>query len=125
MRKEIFVPVQPPVHTSPIGAPPLWDAAMNRSGGRCECTGSCGRTHSRSEFRCPREHDRDRVRLLVAPADPTLTTRQAARLTLPDLRHWCPECYQMARRRRTAAAAHVARMQRPETETAPPTLFDL
>lgn len=125
MRKEIFAPVQPPVHTAPIGAPPLWDAALNRSGGRCECKGACGRTHSRTEFRCDRTHDQGRVRLLVAPADLALTPQQAARLTLPDLRHWCPDCYQMARRRHTAAAAHAARMQDPSADTAPPTLFDL
>jgi hypothetical protein len=118
----IFVVTQPPVHTEPIGRPPLWDAAMNRSGGRCECTGSCGRTHSRTSGRCDRHHDRGRVRLLVVPADLTLTTQQAARLALPDLRHWCPECYQMSRRRQTASRTAPARF---DDRTDAPALFDL
>lgn len=111
MNNQIFTIIQPPTSTEPIGNPPIWDAAMNRSGGRCECTGACGRRHSKSEFRCDRTHDRGRVRLLVAPADLSLTPQQAARLTLPDLLHWCPDCHQAARRRHTAAAAIAARLQ--------------
>ncbi|NUR86654.1 MAG: hypothetical protein HOY71_21430 [Nonomuraea sp.] len=122
---EIFKVVQPPVHTEPIGNPRIWDAAMNRSGGRCECTGSCGRTHSKTEFRCDRWHDRGRVRLLVAPADLALTPQQAAHLTLPDLRHWCPECYQMARRRHIASREAFARFDDRRNDAAPATLFDL
>ena len=32
-----------------------WQAVMAAAGGRCECTGGCGRTHGRDGGRCPRE----------------------------------------------------------------------
>lgn len=118
---EIFNVVQPAIHTDPIGHPPIWDPAMNRSGGRCECAGSCGRTHSRTDFRCDRHHDRGGIRLLVAPVDLTLPTERAVRLPLAQLRVWCPECHRMARRRHTEARAAARRFETPDT----PTLFDL
>jgi hypothetical protein len=32
-----------------------WRAVMAAAGGRCECTGGCGRTHASCGGRCPRE----------------------------------------------------------------------
>lgn len=114
--------VQPPVNTAPIGHPPTWEAVLNRCGGRCECTGSCGRTHSRTEFRCDRTHDRGGVRITVAPAHLVVTGAAAARLPVAELRAWCPDCYRMARRRHIDADAARTRFE-PTTDA--PTLFDL
>jgi len=96
---------------------------MNRSGGRCECTGACGRTHSRTEFRCDRHHDRGGVRLLVAPADLTLSPERATHTPLADLRVWCPDCHRLTRRRQTEAARERARQESAADEA--PTLFEL
>jgi hypothetical protein len=32
-----------------------WQAVLAAAGGRCECTGGCGRTYGRDGDRCPRE----------------------------------------------------------------------
>ncbi|WP_331718160.1 hypothetical protein OG565_33975 (plasmid) [Streptomyces sp. NBC_00138] len=116
-----FNVVQPEIHTAPIGSPAVWDPIMNRSGGRCECTGSCGRSHSRTEFRCDRHHDRGAVRLVVAPLDLALPLEQAVRLPVAELRAWCPDCHRLARRRHREAAAHRKLRQQPPAEG----LFDL
>lgn len=116
-----FNVVQPEIHTAPIGAPAVWEPIMNRSGGQCECTGSCGRSHSKSEFRCDRHHDRGGVRLVVAPHDLTLPLERAVGLPVGELRAWCPDCHRLARRRQREGAAARARFDSAPAEG----LFDL
>ena len=94
----------------PLGAPPAWLPVVAAADWRCECTGACGRRHSRSEFRCDREHGRAGVRLMVAPADLMLTLAQAAEVEADDLHAWCPECHRLARRRQTEGARQRARL---------------
>jgi hypothetical protein len=91
------------------------------AGRRCECKGTCGRSHSRSGFRCDREHDRGGVRLVVAPHDRSTPLAVAAGLEADDLRAWCPDCHRLARRRHQEHADRTRRMQTP----APDALFDL
>lgn len=102
--------VQPTVHTTPLGAPAAWAPVVQSAGGRCQCTGACGRTHSKTGLRCDREHDQAGVRLLVAPADLTLPPTQAARLPRADLRAWCPDCHKKARRRQADHDANRRRL---------------
>jgi hypothetical protein len=61
------------------------------------------------------------ARLLIAPADLTLTAAVAARLPVAELRAWCPDCHRLARRRQNEAAAHRARLDSQPAEG----LFDL
>ncbi len=68
-----------------------------------------------------RHHDGHLQRLLIAPADLSLTDRQAAELPETALRVRCPRCHSLARTRAVAAAAE---RRRHETQ-APPALFDL
>jgi len=103
---------------TPLGNPPAWEAAMNRSESRCECTGACGRPHTRTGSRCDRQHGHGEVRLIVAPADLALSLTQAAHAPAEDLRAWCPDCHRLARRR--ADAERKARQQPPAEA-----LFDL
>jgi hypothetical protein len=116
-----FTVTQPAVHTAPLGRPRAWDAVMNRSESRCECTGACGRPHTRTGSRCARQHDRGKVRLIVAPADLALPLTEAAHVPVTGLRAWCPDCHRLARRRRAQDA-----VQRAQHGNDPaPTLFDL
>jgi hypothetical protein len=50
-----------------------WQAVMAAAGGRCECTGGCGRTHASGGGRCPRES---------LPGDPL---RAVPRTHVPDV----------------------------------------
>lgn len=104
----------------PLGSPAAWAPVVQAAGGRCQCTGSCGRTHSKTQFRCDREHDQAGTRLLVAPVDLALPATQAARLPHADLRAWCPDCHQLARRRQVAADTNRTRTEAPSD-----TLFGL
>ncbi|MFD9814483.1 hypothetical protein [Streptomyces sp. NPDC059080] len=108
--------------SEPIAYADLWRPVMEAAGWRCWCTGQCGTPHRKSDGRCPRTHDGYTskhggwVRLIAAPADPSVPPLAAAQLPPADLRAWCPACHTGATR------AHR------KTHTAPPQtdgLFDL
>ncbi|MFJ4036244.1 hypothetical protein [Streptomyces griseoluteus] len=94
----------------PLAAVPTWLPVMEAAGWRCQCAGECGNPHTKTEERCPREHDGytskhgHRVRLMAAPADPCTPLTRAVTLPASDLRAWCPECHTAATRRTRAQA---------------------
>ncbi|MEU6959943.1 hypothetical protein [Streptomyces chrestomyceticus] len=98
--------------TVPIACADLFRAVMTAAGWRCQCTGQCGQPHAKTERRCPREHDSyvgkagGWVRLVAAPADPTVPEQQAAAVPAARLRAWCPACLRAARK---SAAVNAAR----------------
>src|SRR5690606_24835702 len=107
--------------SEPIVYADTWRRVMEAAGWRCQCTGQCGNTHTKTEHRCGREHDQygrgGVVRLTAAPADPSTDPLAAARLPVGELRAWCSPC-------RTQAA----RAERRTSQQAPDTgqlLFDL
>ena len=101
--------------STPIVGADLFAAVMDAAGGRCHCTGQCGQSHRKTEGRCLRQHDANRVRLIAAPADPATPELAAATLPASSLRAWCPACFTTARR-----------LARPvEADTAQGGLFDL
>ncbi|WP_432017677.1 hypothetical protein [Streptomyces hydrogenans] len=93
-----------------------WAAVMERAGNCCECTGQCGATHRKTDGRCDHQHGgyggkgAPPIRLEVAPEDPTMPEHEAARVTLDQLRAWCPGC--------RAGAAKKAKP--PRKRSAPP-----
>jgi hypothetical protein len=122
-----FEITQPDIHTRPLAAAGLWQRVVDAAGSRCQCTGSCGNQHSKTERRCGARHDvyaaeyGGWVRLVVAPANLTLPPAQAATLPEARLRAWCPRCYRAAQRRQRAADEHRRRFAAPP----PAALFDL
>ncbi|WP_063784285.1 hypothetical protein [Streptomyces sp. SBT349] len=110
--------------SEPIVYAGTWRAVMAAAGRRCQCRGECGNPHKKGEGRCPKEHDRYAskhrapVRLIAAPADPTVTGLAAAALSRGELLAWCPECHDGARR-----AANRQSRNQPDPEQ--DSLFDL
>ncbi|MFD7645728.1 hypothetical protein ACFV4P_34370 [Kitasatospora sp. NPDC059795] len=93
--------------THPAPRPPLWQAVMAAAADRCQCTGTCGRTHQADGGRCPREH-RTRAELLAAPADPARLpwpAHRVAALPAHALAAWCTPCHDAARTLARRAAA--------------------
>ena len=60
-------------------------------GGRCGCTGQCGRTHDRGHCNAD-----ELASLTVAPADLTIPLEQAATLPADELIVWCHRCRDLA-----------------------------
>jgi hypothetical protein len=84
---------------------------LNGHGGRCGCTGQCGRTHDRG--RCNAD---ELAALTVAPADLTIPLEQAATLPTDELIVWCHRCRCLAqtvanRRRRATVDAQLEAAQ--------------
>lgn len=95
--------------SAPIVGATLFRTVVEAAGGRCWCTGQCGNPHRATEGRCIRTHDTAGVRLMAAPADPTVSELAAVGLPADALRAWCPTCFAVAQRAaRKAAAAVVA-----------------
>jgi hypothetical protein len=117
----MFKVVQPTVRTRPLGDPPTWTVVIGAADRRCECTGACGRRHSRTDFRCDRTHDQGGIRLIAAPTDLALPLSEAAELTPDELRAWCPDCHRLAKRQHEGSRAARQQLDTPPTET----LFDL
>lgn len=96
--------------SEPLVLADSWRKVMHAAGFRCQCTGECGNAHKRGGGHCPREHDqhaskhRGPVHLIAAPADPATPVVQAAQLPLHQLRAWCPDCHDGARRASNRAA---------------------
>ncbi|MEV5976136.1 hypothetical protein [Streptomyces sp. NPDC052114] len=109
--------------SEPIVGAGLFRTVMNAAGSRCQCEGQCGQPHTKSQGRCPHEHDHYTskhgrlVRLMAAPADPLTSTVAAASLPASELRAWCPDCHTAARR--------LAQKQQPTTAAGQCGLFDL
>jgi hypothetical protein len=88
----------------PIAGAGTWSAVMTAAGHRCQCTGQCGATHRKGEGRCEGVHggyagkNHPPLRLIAAPADPTVSELAAAALPPADLVAWCPPCHTGARR---------------------------
>ncbi|WP_405413821.1 hypothetical protein [Streptomyces rubiginosohelvolus] len=89
----------------PLAATSLFRAVMVAADWRCQCTGQCGNTHTRTESRCPRIHG-GRVLLMAAPAALSTPDRAAAALPAHELWAWCPGCHTAAHR--AAAPAEPA-----------------
>ncbi|WP_052433365.1 hypothetical protein [Streptacidiphilus carbonis] len=107
----------------PVGELPLWEAVMNTAAYTCQCTGQCGRSHTKTGKRCDREHGAlaavhgGRILLLAAPADPAAMTQPVHRLvtlSASALAAWCPACHDGARSR-------AAKQQRATTPPPPDT----
>jgi hypothetical protein len=79
-------------------------AVVARCGGRCSCTGSCGR-HRRCSRRATSH------RLVIAPADPSLPLAEAVQLPDAELIAWCGICHDLSRDRGLARRADAARQQ--------------
>ncbi|MFI8079844.1 hypothetical protein ACIF6L_03445 [Kitasatospora sp. NPDC086009] len=85
----------------------LWQAVIAAAAGRCQCRGTCGKSHTADGGRCPRVHDGyqrhhggGRVRLLAAPADPAdllLPPHRVAALPKRALAAWCERCHDVTR----------------------------
>ncbi|MFG1909026.1 hypothetical protein [Kribbella sp. NPDC048928] len=103
-----FDPFRPPM----IGAQ-IWAEAMIAAEWRCECTGQCGRPHTKTAGRCGVVHGIAH-RLAVVAADPLATLTAA--VTATDRLALCATCETGARR--TAIAARVT------TEPTQADLFD-
>jgi hypothetical protein len=100
----------------------IWRAVMAAAGGRCECTGGCGRSHTRDGARCPQESLPGRP-LRAVPRTPVPNVA-AAYLPAASLTALCSPCADdIARREDPAATARAipfripggAPMKRPET----------
>ncbi|MDY0809890.1 hypothetical protein [Kitasatospora purpeofusca] len=95
----------------PLAGADLWQAVMAAAAGRCQCRGTCGTTHAKTDGRCDRvhggyqtRHGCGRVRLLAAPADPAallLPPHRIAALPKRELAAWCERCHDATRTRRT------------------------
>lgn len=94
----------------PIVYADQWRQVIVAADYRCQCAGTCGNTHAKAGGRCPREHGRHAgkhrgpIALSAAPADPTTPTTAVVQLPLKELRAWCPDCLDGARRATRRAA---------------------
>jgi hypothetical protein len=79
----------------------------------CECTGECGRSHTKTEGRCGTAHSTAHQLAAVGP-DPLATLSQA--VTAADLVALCAPCETAVRR--------AARAARDDAAAAQPDLFD-
>ncbi|MGA5668989.1 hypothetical protein ACPCTG_26340 [Streptomyces pseudogriseolus] len=97
----------------PLGAAAVWEAVMEPAGHKCQCSGGlCGSQHSETGLRC--HNTSAHGRLLIAPADLTLSTVAAAAVPVAELRAWCASCHAKARNRQLAAARELERQQAEE-----------
>ncbi|MEV0187195.1 hypothetical protein AB0I39_01500 [Kitasatospora purpeofusca] len=103
--------------TPPLGdTTGLWQAVLAAAAGRCQCRGTCGKTHAKDGGRCPTvhggyaRHGTGPVHLIAAAADPDgllLPPHHAAALPKQALAAWCPACHD-ATGRTAAKAQHTA-----------------
>jgi hypothetical protein len=91
---------------------------MEPAGHQCQCEGGlCGSKHSETGLRCIRTASTGR--LIVAPADLTLSTVAAAAVPVEELRAWCASCHTKARNRQLANLRELER----QTADEPLSLF--
>ncbi|MFE4051209.1 hypothetical protein [Streptomyces sp. YIM B13518] len=102
----------------PLGATAVWEAVMEPAGHQCQCTGGlCGSQHSETGRRCLNTSAHGR--LLIAPADLTLSTVAAAAVPVKELRAWWASCHAKARNRQLASLRELER----QTADEPLSLF--
>ncbi|MEU8511607.1 hypothetical protein AB0C76_08480 [Kitasatospora sp. NPDC048722] len=105
--------------TPPLGDQQgLWQAVLAAAAGRCQCRGTCGKSHAKDGGRCPavhggygHRHGTGPVRLAAAPCDPAdlaLPPHKAAALPKAALAAWCPACLDATTRRTRAALLAAA-----------------
>jgi hypothetical protein len=105
----------------PIAAGDIWQPVIDRAGGRCQCTGACGKKHADKDKKPGRcEHEQGQrvsrlgeVKLIAAPEDAAEHFPPAGSPLLA----WCQPCYDGRRR-----------IARRAVKTAPPQdagLFDV
>ncbi|GAA5033023.1 hypothetical protein [Streptomyces siamensis] len=100
-------------HRPPLGAPAVWQTVMDRAGAHCQCEGGlCGNQHSKTGMRCI--NGTAHGRLIVAPADLTLSPVAAAAVPVEQLRVWCADCHSKAQRRQLASKQEQERQQADE-----------
>lgn len=96
--------IRPPL----VGAA-IWQAVIDRCGGRCECQGACGKKHDperkRVQGRCDatngqRTTKRGIIALIATPRDPVNESSFHVAASLPARRliALCPDCYDGVRR---------------------------
>jgi hypothetical protein len=101
---------------APLGASRTWSTVIAAAGGRCQCEGGvCGSRHSKTDLRCDRDTEH-RDRLIVAPADLTLSPVAAAAVPVAELRAWCADCHRKATTRQKAAERERLRQSEPATD---------
>ena len=76
---------------NPTAVPEAVQWLLDGYGGRCGCTGQCGRTHDKG--RCNAD---ELAALTVAPADLTIPPERAAVLAADELIVWCHRCRDLA-----------------------------
>src|SRR5687768_8181230 len=92
----------------PLGATTIWKAVMEPAGHQCQCEGGlCGSQHSKTGLRCIQTTAHGR--LIVAPADLTLSPVAAAAVPVEELRAWCPGCHAKAQKRQLANQRELER----------------
>lgn len=100
-------------HRPPLGVSAVWKAVMERADGQCQCAGGlCGSRHSKTELRCSKSTSH--ARLIVAPADLTLSPTAAAAVPVEQLRAWCSGCHAGAQRRQLEAQREVEQLESDE-----------
>lgn len=104
-----FDPFRPPM----IGAW-TWEETMTAAQWCCECTGQCGRPHTKTAGRCPTRHGTAH-RLAVVAADPLATLTAA--VTTTELVALCTAC-------ETGAHRAAAKATESATDSAQLDLFD-
>ncbi|MEU5077073.1 hypothetical protein AB0G76_36825 [Streptomyces asoensis] len=97
----------------PLGISAVWEAVMKAAGEQCQCSGGlCGSQHSKTGLRCIRTTGHGR--LLVAPADLTLSPVAAAGVPTEQLRAWCLDCHSKAQNRQMASLRQAEQHQSEE-----------
>ncbi|NUS74898.1 MAG: hypothetical protein HOV70_01690 [Streptomyces sp.] len=99
-------------HRPPLGGSAVWQAVVEAADNHCQCTGACGSQHSKTELRCAKSTSH--ARLIVAPADLTLSPTAAAAVPVEQLRAWCSGCHAGAQRRQVEAQRELHRLESDE-----------
>jgi hypothetical protein len=72
------LPHDVPAGARPVAANEQWRATVAAAGYQCQCTGRCGRSHSKSRGRCDKTlRGPAGVRLFAVPAQPGSTVLEA------------------------------------------------
>ncbi|MFE1926503.1 hypothetical protein ACFW91_28580 [Streptomyces asoensis] len=103
----------------PLGVSDTWETVMEPAGYQCQCTGGlCGSQHSKTGLRCIQTTTHGR--LLVAPADLTLSPVAAAAVPAEQLRAWCHGCHAKAQKRQRDSQRELRRLEADELFVALP-----
>ncbi|MFJ9772677.1 hypothetical protein ACIRVF_15765 [Kitasatospora sp. NPDC101157] len=108
----------------PLAGAKTWQHVIDTAGARCQCTGTCGKNHAKTDGRCERvhggyqhQHGGGQVRLIAAPADPANLLLPAHRITalpMQALAAWCPACHDATRTKARKAEQDSAPAAEPD-----------